>query len=132
MVLAGINKNKLKDLGCHYQCFIQSPEVYQIAKKKKITRSMAAIEYASHIPGKKLFIIGNAPTAVYKILEMKKQSQLFFEAVIGVPVGFVSASKSKKALYQSDIPAITALGPKGGSNLAAALINAIIYNIDLI
>lgn len=68
---------------------------------------------------------------MYKIIEMVQQKRLQIAAVIGVPVGFVEAAESKQALFDSNIPAIVALGRKGGSNLAAALLNAIIYNTDL-
>ncbi|WP_125580350.1 cobalt-precorrin-8 methylmutase [Levilactobacillus cerevisiae] len=131
MALAGMNKRKLDELGVHYHCFIRDPRVFDIAKTQGITRSMAAIELAATIPTEKLFVIGNAPTALYKILEMVQQGRLNPEAVIGVPVGFVEAAESKQALYDSDLPAIVALGRKGGSNLAAALTNAILYNLDL-
>ncbi|MFD1123901.1 cobalt-precorrin-8 methylmutase [Lentilactobacillus raoultii] len=131
MALAGINKRKLDRLGCHYHCYIADPETYQVAKAQQITRSMAAIEVAAKIPTEKLFVVGNAPTAIYKILEMTRMGQLNPEAVIGVPVGFVEAKESKDELFQSDIPAVVALGRKGGSNLAAALVNAILYNLDL-
>ncbi|MGV0168751.1 cobalt-precorrin-8 methylmutase [Furfurilactobacillus sp. WILCCON 0119] len=129
MALAGINKRKLDALGVDYHCFIADPRVYDIAQEKQITRSMAAIELAAEVPTEKLFIIGNAPTAVYKILEMTAAKTLTPDAVIGVPVGFVEAAESKDALMHSTIPAIVAQGRKGGSNLAAALTNAILYNL---
>lgn len=131
MALAGINKRKLDAIGCHYHCYIRDPETFALAKEQQITRSMAAIEIAAKVPTEKVFVIGNAPTALYKILEMVKENQLDLEAVIGVPVGFVEAAESKQALYESDIPAIVALGRKGGSNLAAALTNAILYNLNI-
>ncbi|MCT3567079.1 cobalt-precorrin-8 methylmutase [Levilactobacillus brevis] len=131
MALAGMNKQKLDDLGVHYHCYIRDPRVFEIAKDQGITRSMAAIELAATVPTEKLFVIGNAPTALYKILEMVQQERLDPAAVIGVPVGFVEAAESKQALYDSNIPAIVALGRKGGSNLAAALTNAILYNLNL-
>ncbi|GHP13672.1 precorrin-8X methylmutase [Lentilactobacillus fungorum] len=132
MALSGINKRQLDQLGVHYHCFIRDPEVRKLASEKGITRSMAAIEVAAKLPGEKVFVIGNAPTALYKILEMIKENRLAVAAVIGVPVGFVEAKESKDELVNSDVPAIAAVGRKGGSNLAAALTNAIIYNLDLI
>ncbi|GEK27892.1 cobalt-precorrin-8 methylmutase [Furfurilactobacillus siliginis] len=129
MALAGINKRRLDDLGVHYHCYIAEPEVYKIAEERGITRSMAAIEMAAKVDTEKLFVIGNAPTAVYKILEMTRDKQLKPDAVIGVPVGFVEAAESKAALAESDIPSIAAQGRKGGSNLAAALVNAVLYNL---
>ncbi|GAX00478.1 cobalt-precorrin-8 methylmutase [Secundilactobacillus silagei] len=131
MALSGINKRKLNAIGCHYHCYISEPETFKIAEERKITRSMAAIEMAAEADTEKLFVVGNAPTALYKIIEMTKAGKLDPEAVVGVPVGFVEAAESKQALYDSKIPAIVALGRKGGSNLAAALVNAVLYNLDL-
>lgn len=132
MALSGINKRKLDEIGCHYHCYISDSEVFARAKQQHITRSMAAIELAAEVPSEKLFVVGNAPTALYKILEMTQADKLTPTAVIGVPVGFVEAAESKQALYESQIPSIVALGRKGGSNLAAAMVNAVLYNLDLI
>lgn len=131
MALSGINKRRLQKLGVDYQCLIRDPRVIAMAKDKNITRSMAAIEVAAQDPREKIFIIGNAPTALCKIIELVNAKKLDVAAVIGVPVGFVEAAESKQALYESNIPAIVALGRKGGSNLAAALINAVMYNMDI-
>lgn len=131
MALSGINKRRLNALQVGYHCLINDSRVRQIAQTNKITRSMAAIEVAANDPKEKIYIVGNAPTALYKITEMVQQKRLQIAAVIGVPVGFVEAAESKQALFESNIPAIVALGRKGGSNLAAALLNAIIYNTDL-
>ncbi|XWP46979.1 cobalt-precorrin-8 methylmutase [Enterococcus faecalis] len=131
MALSGINKRVLDSLGIKYHCFISDPEIIKMAKEKKITRSMAAIEYASQLPGDKVFVVGNAPTAIYKLLEMIDEKELDVKAIIGAPVGFVGAEESKEALYGSDVPAIVARGRKGGSNVAAAIINAILYQMDV-
>lgn len=131
MALSGINKRRLDVLQVDYNCLINDSRVRQIAQTKKITRSMASIEVAANDPKEKIYIVGNAPTALYKIIEMVQQKKLQIAAVIGVPVGFVEAVESKQSLFESNIPAIVALGRKGGSNLAAALLNAIIYNTDL-
>ncbi|GAA0866186.1 cobalt-precorrin-8 methylmutase [Paraclostridium tenue] len=127
MALSGINKRKLDALGCKYKCFVSDEEVAKLAKEKGITRSMAAVEVASKEEGKKVFVLGNAPTALYKVIEMHNTKQLEVEAVVGVPVGFVGAEESKEALEKTDIPFIISKGRKGGSNLAAAIINAILY-----
>lgn len=131
MALSGINKRVLDKLNISYKCFISDPEIVKIAKEKQITRPMAAIEHASTLEGDKVFVIGNAPTAIYKILEMVQAKELDIKAVVGAPVGFVGAEESKEALFESDIPAIVARGRKGGSNVAAAIINAIIYQLDV-
>ncbi|MEG2246622.1 MAG: cobalt-precorrin-8 methylmutase [Peptostreptococcaceae bacterium] len=129
MALSGINKRKLDALGCKYKCFVSDEEVAKFAKEKGITRSMAAVEVASQEEGKKIFVLGNAPTALYKVMEMHNTNQLQVEAVVGVPVGFVGAEESKDELEKTDIPYIISKGRKGGSNLAAAIINAILYAI---
>lgn len=127
MALSGINKRKLDALGCKYKCFVSDEGVAKLAKEKGITRSMAAVEVASQEEGKKIFVLGNAPTALYKVMEMHNTNQLQVEAVVGVPVGFVGAEESKDELEKTDIPYIISKGRKGGSNLAAAIINAILY-----
>ncbi|MFR3569605.1 MAG: cobalt-precorrin-8 methylmutase [Paraclostridium sordellii] len=129
MALSGINKRKLEALGCKYKCFVSDEEVAKLAKEKGITRSMAAVEVASREEGKKIFVLGNAPTALYKVIEMSNNGQLAVEAVVGVPVGFVGAEESKDELARTDIPYIISKGRKGGSNLAAAIINAILYSL---
>ncbi|MDH6363387.1 precorrin-8X/cobalt-precorrin-8 methylmutase [Enterococcus sp. PF1-24] len=131
MALSGINKRLLEKLGIQYCCYIADPEVAELAKSKGITRSMAGIEVAAKIAGPKIFVIGNAPTAIFKILEMVAANTLAVEAVVGAPVGFVGAAESKEALFESQIPAIVARGRKGGSNVAAAIINAILYQLPL-
>ncbi|AEV95625.1 precorrin-8X methylmutase [Pediococcus claussenii] len=131
MALSGINKRKLNELNVNYQCLIADPKTFELAAKKHITRSMAAIEMAAQSNREKIFVIGNAPTALYKILEMHDQNQLDVSAVVGVPVGFVEAKESKIAMDESSIPSIVNIDRKGGSNLAAAIVNAILYNLDL-
>lgn len=129
MALSGINKRLLDKLDIRYECYIADPEVAEQAKAKGMTRSMAGIERAATISGPKLFVIGNAPTAIFKLLELHKQGELNTVAVIGAPVGFVGAAESKEALFESDLPAIIARGRKGGSNVAAAIINAMLYQL---
>lgn len=129
MALSGINKGILDQLGIQYECYIADPEVAGQAKIKGMTRSMAGIERAAKIAGPKLFVIGNAPTAIFKLLEMVGKGDLDAAAVIGVPVGFVGAAESKEALFEGDVPAIVARGRKGGSNVAAAIINAMLYQL---
>lgn len=129
MALSGINKRKLEELGCEYKCLVADKEVASLAKEKGITRSMAAVEVASNTEGRKLFVLGNAPTALYKVIEMKNSGELDVDAVVGVPVGFVGAAESKDELEKTDIPYIISKGRKGGSNLAAAIVNAILYSM---
>lgn len=127
MALSGINKARLDKLGCRYYCYVSDPRVVDVAKSRNITRSMAAVDLAAQEPGEKIFVFGNAPTALFRLLELYQNKALTPAAVIGVPVGFVGAAESKDALVASDLPNITALGRKGGSNIAAAIVNAILY-----
>lgn len=129
MALSGINKRKLDALGCDYKCLVAEEETANLAKEKGITRSMAAVEIAAKNPGRKLFVLGNAPTALYKVMEMIDSNELKADAVVGVPVGFVGAAESKDELENTNIPYIISKGRKGGSNLAAAIINAILYSM---
>ncbi|MBS9429063.1 cobalt-precorrin-8 methylmutase [Photorhabdus akhurstii] len=125
MAQSGINKALLHQMGCECRCYISDPRVVAMAKAQGITRSMAAIDVALDEKGDKIFVFGNAPTALFRLLE-RQASPL---AVVGVPVGFVGAAESKAALMQSELPCIAASGRKGGSNIAAAIINAILYRL---
>ncbi len=130
MVAAGINKPALERLGCRVICYVSDERVVKSAKTNEMTRSMAAVDLAMEETGDKIFVIGNAPTALYRIMEQYSAHEAHIFGVIGVPVGFVGAAESKHALYESSIPAISALGRKGGSNVAAAIINAILYSLE--
>lgn len=128
MALSGINKMKLNALGCEYKCLVADDRTKELAKEKEITRSMAAVEIAMMEEGKKLFVFGNAPTALYKTIEMVNDGGKV-EAIVGAPVGFVGASESKYELEKTSIPHIVVQGRKGGSNIAAAIMNAILYSM---
>lgn len=128
MVLSGINKMGFNKTGWTLKCFVSNEEARVLAKEEGITRSMASIKLAMKEPGKKLFVFGNAPTAIFQVLDLQEQFEEDLIGIIGVPVGFVGAEESKLALYNSTIPCITALGRKGGSNVAAAIVNALIYH----
>lgn len=125
MALSGINKIRLAQYGSQCRCYISDPRVVQTAKDQQITRSMAAVDIALQEPGEKIFVFGNAPTALFRLME----HQVSPVAVVGVPVGFVGAEESKDALIESDLNYIAAKGRKGGSNVAAAIINAILYRM---
>ncbi|MEB4673301.1 cobalt-precorrin-8 methylmutase [Enterobacteriaceae bacterium G50] len=125
MALSGINKPLLARFGGECRCYISDPRVVREAKAQGMTRSMAAVDIAVHEEGEKVFVFGNAPTALFRLLELNVP----VSGVVGVPVGFVGAAESKDALTQSRLPAIAALGRKGGSNVAAAIVNAILYHL---
>ena len=97
------------------------------AARRGITRAQVSCERALALPGPKLMVCGNAPTFLYPLLERKEEEEL---AVIGVPVGFVNVVEAKQRLWESYIPCITALGRRGGSNVAAAIVNALLYGIE--
>ncbi|NFE19258.1 precorrin-8X methylmutase [Clostridium botulinum] len=126
MALSGINKKALKDLNSIVQCFVSREDVALIAKDRGITRSMAAVEMAVE-EGIEFFVFGNAPTALYKLMELMKEGKANPKFIIGVPVGFVGAAESKKELEKLDVPFITIRGRKGGSNVAASIVNALMY-----
>lgn len=126
MAFSGINKRILEKAGCKIDCYISHENIFRIAKEKKVTRSMAAMDYAA-IEGVDIFVIGNAPTALYRIGELIKECKVAPKLIIGVPVGFVGAAESKEYIRAFDVPTITTMGTKGGSNVAASILNAIIY-----
>jgi precorrin-8X/cobalt-precorrin-8 methylmutase len=130
MALAGINKRLLAHFKIAASCFVADPEVSEEAEKEGITRSIAAMRKAASDPGNGIFVIGNAPTALFELLRLIREESLWPDLVIGLPVGFVGAEESKEALVLGGplhgIPFITNLGRKGGSNVAAAVVNALL------
>lgn len=127
MVRAGINKPTLEALGGEALCFIADPDVAQIAKANGTTRSTASMDKAAKIDRPLIFAIGNAPTALVRLYELIKEERLRPELIIGVPVGFVNVVESKELIMELDVPYIVARGRKGGSNVAAAICNAMLY-----
>lgn len=128
MTAAGINKKALEKLGCEIVSYIADEDVARIAKENGTTRSQAAIEKAIK-EGVTIFSIGNAPTALFKLLEEYDKNNAKIDFVVGVPVGFVGAAESKEELRKYDIPQVTTVGTKGGSNVAASIFNALMYLI---
>jgi len=126
MVLSGINKRALEKLNCRVECFIGDDEIFKNAKLKGITRSMASMDYAAS-EDVDIFVIGNAPTALYRIGELINEKKVSPKLIIGVPVGFVGAAESKEYIRGFQVPSITTVGSKGGSNVAASIVNALIY-----
>ncbi len=123
MALSGINKAAAAKLGCTVHCFMSDPDVAEQAKERGCTRAVVSMEKASKLNKPLIFAIGNAPTALLKIRE------LIDTGVIGVPVGFVNIIESKEAIMETDVPFIVSKGRKGGSNVAAAIVNALMYQI---
>lgn len=129
MALAGINKRLLSAHGGEGVCFIADPDVAAAAAAAGTTRSAAAVDKALAQGGEQIFVIGNAPTALFRLLQRVAAGAPAPAAVIGVPVGFVHVVEAKEALLASDLPFITARGRKGGSNVAAAICNALMYQL---
>lgn len=129
MAKSGVNKSALKKLGCEVHCFIADPDVAQTAKEKGSTRACASMEKAARILGCRpiIFAIGNAPTALVRLLELIGEGKLDPAIIIGVPVGFVNVVESKEMLINSGRSCVAAKGRKGGSNVAAAICNALLY-----
>lgn len=129
MAQAGINKNILARFGGAARCFIGDADVAAAAKARGVTRSYVSMEKAAALPGPLVFAIGNAPTALLAIEELVRAGRLSPAIVIGVPVGFVNVVEAKEALMRLDVPYIVAKGRKGGSTVAAAIVNAALYQL---
>ncbi len=128
MAYQGINKPALKKSSCELVYYIDDEDVREAAKTKGTTRSACALEKAVE-NGVKGFVIGNAPTALFRLLELIKEGKVDPDFVVGVPVGFVGAAESKEALREVEVPSVSTVGTKGGSNVAASIINALLYMV---
>ena len=129
MAKAGINKRILENLGGEIHCFMSDPDVAAEAKARGITRAAVSMEKAAKIEKPCIFAIGNAPTALFALKDLTDQGKLSPVLVIAVPVGFVNVVESKELIIASSIPFIAARGRKGGSPVAAAICNAMLYRI---
>ena len=128
MVRAGIAKEKLKSLGGTVQSFLNAPGVPEQAKEWGITRSMTAFRMHPESLRGSIVAIGNAPTALLEVLRLAENPETCPALIIGIPVGFVGAKESKDLLWaRQSLPSITVLGTRGGSPLAATVVNALIY-----
>lgn len=127
MALAGIGKPRLLPFGCQVICHIGDSDVSALAQREGVTRSVTAMRKAVRNPNNRIFVIGNAPTALFELLRLIQLKQVSPALIIGLPVGFVGAEESKRDLAASQlgIPYITNVGRKGGSNVAAAIVNAL-------
>ena len=130
MARAGINKTILGKLGGEVHCFMSDPDVAAEAKERGITRAIVSMEKAAKLGKPCIFAIGNAPTALIAIKELMEAGKLHPALIIGVPVGFVNVVESKEEIIESALaPYIVARDRKGGSNVAAAICNALLYQI---
>ena len=129
MAYTGINKGVLAAFGGEAHCFMADPEVAAEAKERGVTRATVSMEKAAAIEKPVIFAIGNAPTALISIYEMMEKTDWRPAFVIGVPVGFVNVEASKELFIGTDVPYIINRGRKGGSNVAAAICNALLYEL---
>lgn len=131
MAKAGINKKRLADYGGEVCCFMSDEDVAQAAKRKGCTRAVASMDKAASLEKDLIFAIGNAPTALVRLYELIRQGKIHPAGIIGVPVGFVNVVEAKELIMSAGVPYIVAKGRKGGSNVAAAICNAVIYEMDI-
>lgn len=129
MAYSGINKRVLEAFGGAAHCFMADEDVARIAKERGVTRAVVSMEKAAQIKKPVIFAIGNAPTALVQLYDMI-QKEIFRPAfIIGVPVGFVNVEVAKELIMETEIPYIVNRGRKGGSNVAAAICNALLYQL---
>ena len=131
---AGINKKRLAEYGSEVLCFMSDEDVAEMAKKNGTTRAVASMDKAVKLFGGGerpcIFAIGNAPTALIRLYELIREGKIKPALIIGAPVGFVNVIQSKELILSlKDTPYIVAEGRKGGSNVAAAICNALLYGI---
>lgn len=130
MAKSGINKKALARYGGEVYCFMSDEDVAKEAKEKGSTRATVCMDKAAAMDKPLIFAIGNAPTALVRLYELITEGKLKPELIIGVPVGFVNVVQSKELIMETDTPYIVAKGRKGGSNIAACIVNALLYMID--
>ena len=133
MALTGINKKKLAQYGGQVKCYMAEEEIAVEARKRGVTRASVSMEHAAAdiaISGRRtIFAIGNAPTALITLRNMYDEKRFTPDFIIGVPVGFVNVVEAKELIAETDIPYIINRGRKGGSNVAAAIVNALLYGM---
>ena len=129
MTRSGINKKFLRTLGGEVHCFMAEPDVAAEAKERGVTRATVSMERASKLTKPLIVAVGNAPTALVSLHEIMENTGWRPELIIGVPVGFVNVVPAKELILRSGVPCIINRGRKGGSNVAAAICNALLYQI---
>jgi precorrin-8X/cobalt-precorrin-8 methylmutase len=125
MARVGVRKKELDQFGASIACFMNDPAVHRQAKESSHTRARVAVDMAVEKMNGGIYVVGNAPTALMRLIELVKEQKARPALIIGLPVGFVNAAESKAALMELDYPYISNLGRKGGSNVAASVVNAL-------
>jgi precorrin-8X/cobalt-precorrin-8 methylmutase len=126
MAQVGIRRRDLKRFGAAVECYMTDDRVVEAAAREHTTRAHAAVDLAASAVDGGIFVVGNAPTALLRLIELIERGTMHPALVVGLPVGFVNAAESKARLLDCAVPYITNVGRKGGSNIAAAVVNALI------
>ena len=133
MAWSGINKKKLASFGGEAHCFMSDEDVAAEAKEKGCTRAAICMERGAALPGEVIFAVGNAPTALIRLYEMIEEGRVKPALIIGAPVGFVNVVESKELIMEigqkAGVPFSVPKGRKGGSNIAATICNAMLYQL---
>lgn len=130
MIKSGINKGVLKKLNAKVVNYVSDEDVIEEAKKRNTTRSIVSIEKAIREDKPSIFVIGNAPTALYSLMEHIKEGKISPDLVIACPIGFVGAEESKKDFENLNMTSVITRGRKGGSTVCVAIVNALMYLIQ--
>ena len=125
MARVGIRKKEVETYGGRVKCYMNDPLIHQKAKADGTTRAKAAVDAAVAEMKGGIYVVGNAPTALLRLIELVSAKKARPALIIGLPVGFVNAAESKAALMEMDAPYISNVGRKGGSNVAASVVNAL-------
>ena len=129
MAMSGINKKRLAQYGGSVLCYMQDPEVAEEAKARGLTRAAVSMEKTAGSGEDYIYAIGNAPTALMTLYDLVRAGRIRPKLIIGVPVGFVNVVEAKELILKLDVPFIVARGRRGGSNVAAAIVNALLYQL---
>ncbi|MBR1833038.1 MAG: precorrin-8X methylmutase [Ruminiclostridium sp.] len=131
MALSGISKPACKALGCEVHCFMSDADVAGKAKELGVTRAVVSVDKAAELFADRtmIYAVGNAPTALIRLHGLIAEKKISPALIIGVPVGFVNVVEAKELIMTAGVPYIVAAGRKGGSNVAAAIVNAMLYTI---
>ncbi len=127
MAWSGINEKKLTGYGGAKYCFMSDPDVMAEAKERGCTRAAVCMERGAALDGEVIFAVGNAPTALIRLYELIREGKAHPALIIGAPVGFVNVVEAKELILRAGVPCIVPRGRKGGSNIAAAICNAMLY-----
>ena len=129
MAMSGINKKRLAQFGGSVLCYMQDSDVADEAKARGLTRAAVSMEKTAAGGEDYIYAIGNAPTALITLYDLVREGRIRPKLIIGVPVGFVNVVEAKELILKLDVPFIVARGRRGGSNVAAAIVNALLYQL---